>query len=74
MPNPNEILAPPDNKPNLFEWLRGKRMSNITLPPESGQVDPTLPTQSPSLQGILEAAKNYKKLQENAILGPALGR
>lgn len=51
--------------PNLFEKIRGKRMSDIVLPPE-GPADPTLPPST--ADQLAKAAKNYKDLQKNDIM------
>lgn len=80
MPNTIETFAPPPSPPSFLDWLTGKRRNDINLPPESGQVDPRLAAQSaqateqsPTMQGILQAAQNYKKIQSGDILGDILG-
>jgi hypothetical protein len=55
----------PADSPNLFERLRGKRFSDIVLPPE-GPPDPTLPPSTATQ--LAKAAKGYKDSQKNEIL------
>ena len=43
---------PSDNKPSLYEKVRGKRTSNIELPNESGRTDSRLNDPSELVKGI----------------------
>lgn len=43
---------PSDNKPSLWEKLRGKRTSDINLPNESGQTDARINDPAEIIKGI----------------------
>lgn len=57
---------PADNKPNLFERLRGKRYGDIELESE-GEVDPALKGTS-TKEALAKAAKNFKDFQNSAVM------
>jgi hypothetical protein len=56
-----------------LEWLRGKRMGNVYLPSETGQVDERLPGAHMG-QGLKRrAAEEMKQAQQRKIMQDALG-